>query len=76
MFYHQKVAGVRVFADIQTSHCVCTVCTVVPVSFWTEQESAYPPLPLRKNQESQESDGQTMSWCLDKAPLAQGGGGA
>ena len=34
-----------------------------------------PPSPLRKHQESQESDGQTGSWCLDKAVLAQGGGG-
>ena len=28
-----------------------------------------PPLPLRKHQESQESDGQTGSWWLDKAVL-------
>ena len=31
--------------------------------------------PLRKHQPGQESDGQTRSWCLDKAVLAQGGGG-
>ena len=31
----------------------------------------YPPPPLRKHQESQESDGQTGSWCLDKAVLAR-----
>ena len=31
---------------------------------------AYPPSPLRKHQESHESDGQTGSWCLDKAVLA------
>ena len=28
------------------------------------------PPPLCKHQESQESDGQTGSWCLDKAVLA------
>ena len=31
----------------------------------------YPPSPLRKHQESQESDGQTGSWSLDKAVLAR-----
>ena len=31
----------------------------------------YHPSPLRKHQESQESDGQTGSWCLDKAVLAR-----
>ena len=35
----------------------------------------YPAPPLRKHQPGQESDGQTGSWCLDKAVLAQGGGG-
>ena len=30
-----------------------------------------PPSPLRKHQESQASDGQTGSWCLDKAVLAR-----
>ena len=36
---------------------------------------SYPPPPrLRKPQEGQESDGQTESWCLDKAVLAQGRG--
>ena len=34
-----------------------------------------PHPPLRKHQPGQESDGQTGSWCLDKAVLAQGGGG-
>ena len=34
-------------------------------------EPLYPPPPLRKHQESQESDGQTGSWCLDKAVLAR-----
>ena len=34
----------------------------------------YPAPPLRKHQPSQESDGQTGSWCLDKAVLAQWGG--
>ena len=29
----------------------------------------YPPSPL--HQEGQESDGQTRSWCLDKAVLAR-----
>ena len=33
-----------------------------------------PPPPLRKHQENQECDGQTGSWCLDKAVLAQGRG--
>ena len=27
----------------------------------------YPPFPLHKHQPRQESDSQTMSWCLDKA---------
>ena len=31
---------------------------------------ATPPSPLRKHQESHESDGQTGSRCLDKAVLA------
>ena len=34
MFYHQKVARVRVFADIQNfalrAHCVCTACMAFP----------------------------------------------
>ena len=30
-----------------------------------------PPSPLRKHQEIQEKDGQTGSWCLDKAVLAR-----
>ena len=34
MFYHQKVARVRVFADIQNfalcAHCVRTMCTAFP----------------------------------------------
>ena len=33
--------------------------------------SNLPPPPLRKHQESQESDGQTGSWCLDKGVLAR-----
>ena len=31
-----------------------------------EQNQKYPP-PLRKHQPGQESDGQTGSWCLDRA---------
>ena len=31
-----------------------------------------PPSALRKHQEIQENDGQTGSWCLDKAVLACG----
>ena len=34
----------------------------------------YPPSPLREHAESQENSGQTVP-CLDKAILAQGGGG-
>ena len=33
--------------------------------------AGYPPSPLRKHQESKESDGRTGSWCLDKAVLAR-----
>ena len=29
-----------------------------------------PPPPLRKHRENEENDGQTRSWCLDKAVLA------
>ena len=50
------------------SRCIC-----VPTR--TRSFGGYPPPPLCKHQESQESDGQTGSWCLDKAVLAQGGGG-